>query len=196
VVAGVLDLLLAAHLPLAHGRDDLELGRQRRHRGLDAHLVVALARAAVRHGVASGLAGGLDGELGDQRAAQRREQRVAAAVEGVGLDRRSDVAAGELLARVDDAALQRPELEGLALHHLEVLTGLAEVDGQRDHLGLVLVLDPLEHDAGVQAARVEQQHAPDVLGVRLVRGRAGCAVSHGGGPYRRTRRPRYGSGPR
>ena len=52
----------------------------------------------------------VDRELGDQRAAERGEQRVAAAVERVGLDRRHDEVARELLARVDDVALDRAEL--------------------------------------------------------------------------------------
>ncbi len=88
VLARVGDLLLAAHLPGAHRRDHLQLGRERRDRRLDAHLVVALAGAAVRDRVAAALARVLDRQLRDQRAPERREQRVAAAVERVGLDRR------------------------------------------------------------------------------------------------------------
>ena len=114
----------------------------------------------------------LDGELRDQRPAERGEQRVAAAVERVGLDRRRDVLARELLARVDDVAVERAEPQRLALDHLVVLAGLAEVDGQADHLGVVGVLDPLQHHARVEAAGVEQQHAVDVLGVGLVAGGA------------------------
>ena len=103
VLAGVGDLLLAAHLPLAHRRDHLQLGVERRDRALDPDLVVALAGAAVGDRVAAVLAGGLDGELGDQRPAQRREQRVAAAVERVGLDRRQHV-----VARRTPRARRRP----------------------------------------------------------------------------------------
>ena len=54
VLARVGDLLLAAHLPGAHRRDRLQLRRQRRHRRLDPHLVVALAGAAVGDRVAAG----------------------------------------------------------------------------------------------------------------------------------------------
>ena len=39
-----------------------------------------------------------------------------------------------------------------------------------DHLGLVALLDPVQHDRGVQAARVEQQHAADLGGVGFVGG--------------------------
>ena len=53
VLARVRDLLVAAHLPAADRRDDLQLGRERRDRRLDADLVVALARAAVGDRVAA-----------------------------------------------------------------------------------------------------------------------------------------------
>src|SRR5262249_30023893 len=39
-----------------------------------------------------------------------------------------------------------------------VLARLAEVDRERHHFRLVGVLDPLQHHAGVEATRVEQQH--------------------------------------
>ena len=120
-----------------------------------------------------------DGELGDQRPAERREQRVAAAVEGVGLDRRQDVVAGELLAGVDDECLEGAEVARLAGDDVPVLAGLAEVDAEGDHLCPVLLLDPAQHDAGVEAARVEQQHAPDLLGVGLVGGDSGVALALG-----------------
>ena len=77
VLAGVGDLLLAAHLPGAHRRDRLQLRRQGRHRGLDPHLVVALAGAAVGDRVAAAAARVLDRELGDQRPAESGEERVA-----------------------------------------------------------------------------------------------------------------------
>ena len=53
VLARVGDLLLAAHRPLAHRRDHLQLGRERRDRAVDPDLVVALAGAAVGDRVAA-----------------------------------------------------------------------------------------------------------------------------------------------
>ena len=138
VLARVGDLLLAPHLPAAHRRDDLHLRVERRDGRLDPDLVVALAGAAVRDRVAAGLARLLDGELRDQRPAERREERIAAAVERVRLDRRQHVVARELLLRVDDQAVERAEPQRLVAHDVEVLAGLAEVDRQRDDLGLVL----------------------------------------------------------
>ena len=170
VLARVGDLLVAAHLPRPHRRDHLELGRERRHRALDPHLVVALAGAAVGDRVAAGLARVLDRELRDQRPAERGEERVAVAVVGVRLDRREDVLLRELVARVDHVRLDRAEPRRLALDHVVVLARLAEVDRQRDDLGLVLVLDPLEHHARVEPAGVEEQHAPDLARLRQIGG--------------------------
>ncbi len=170
VLARVGDLLLAAHLPAAHGRDDLQLGVERRDGGLDPHLVVALAGAAVRDRVAPGLACLLHGELRDQRAAERREQRVAAAVQRVRLDRGQHVVARELLLRVHDEAVERAQAQRLVAHDVEVLSGLAEVHRQRHDLGAVLVLDPLQHHGGVEPAGIQQQHAPDLVRIGLVGG--------------------------
>ena len=191
VLARVGDLLLATHLPRPHRRDDLQLGRQRGHRGLDAHLVVALAGAAVGDRVAARLARVLDRELRDQRPAQRREERVAAAVERVRLDRRGHVVPGELLARVHHVAFQRAELRRLPLDDVVVLAGLAEVDGEGDDLGLVALLDPLEHHARVQPTGVEQQDPVDIAGLGLVGGRLGRELvgrGHGRGKLRACQR--------
>ncbi len=170
MLAGVGDLLLAAHLPGAHRRDRPQLGGQRRDRRLDPHLVVALAGAAVGDRVTPARARVLDGELGDQRAPERGEQRVAAAVQRVRLDRGRHILARELLARVHHMAVQRAQPQRLLANDLIVLAGLAQVDGQAHDLGVIGVLDPLEHHARIEAAGVQQQHALDLLGVGLVGG--------------------------
>ena len=92
---------------------------------------------------------------------------------------------GELLARISADRVQRAELARLADDHVPVLAGLAEVNGEADDLGAVTRLDPVQHDGGVQAAGVQQQHPPDPLWVRLVARDPGCLghrgreVSHG-----------------
>ena len=54
--------------------------------------------------------------------------------------------------RFADERTERAELVGLRADTLVVLAGLADVDRQRDDLGVVLVLNPLEHHARVEAA--------------------------------------------
>ena len=168
VLARVRDLLVAAHPPGADGRDHLQLGAS-------VAIVASIRTWSLPLPVQPwaivsqpGLARVLDRELGDQRPAERREQRIAEPVDRVGLDRREHVLARELLARVDHVRVDRAELERLAPDDLVVLAGLPEVDGQRHDLGLVLVLDPLEHHARVEAAAVEQQHAVHLGRVGLV----------------------------
>ncbi len=176
VLERVGDLLVAAHLPLPDRRDDLQVGGDRRDRRLDAHLVVALAGAAVGDGVGAVGVRGLDGQLGQQRTAEGGEQRVAALVAGVGQDRRRHVVARELLLGVHHQALHGAEVDGLLAHGVEVVGRLPEVDAERDHLGVVLVLDPLEHHRGVQAARVQQHHAMNLVRLREISGDGRCRV--------------------
>ena len=85
VAVGVEDRLLAGHAPAPHGRDHLEVGGEGPGRHLEAHLVVALAGAAVGDRV--GAVGPRRGHevLHDHRPRQRRHQRVAALVERVRL---------------------------------------------------------------------------------------------------------------
>jgi hypothetical protein len=197
VLAGVGDLLLAAHLPLAHGRQDLELGIERRDRAVDAHLVVSLAGAAVGDRVAARCPGPLDRVPGDQRPGQGREQRIASAIERVRLDRREHVVLGELLGGVDSDRFDGAEVTGLAEHDLPVLARLADVDGEGDDLGAVTLLDPVDHHRGVEAARIEQQYAADGLGIGLIGGDSGRLVGGHEGRKSRTRRGlglRAGSG--
>ncbi len=184
MLARVGDLLLAAHLPRAHGRDHLQLGGERGDGRLNAHLIVALAGATVGDRVAAGATRVVNRELGDQRTSERGEQRVAASVERVGLDRRGHIAARELLARIHHVTVERAEHTGLSLDDPVVLARLTEVHGEADHLRFVLVLYPLEHDARVETARIQKQHTTHLLGVGLIRSgswrEAGCGSAHGG----------------
>jgi hypothetical protein len=120
----------------------------------------------------------LDPKLGNQRPSQRREQRIAASVERVGPDCGQHVVLGELLARIDDDRLDRAQLLCLTGDHVVVLTGLAQVDGQRDDLSLVGLLDPAQHHAGVEAARIQQQNPTDLGGIGLVAGDSRLAGLH------------------
>ena len=153
-LVGVVDLLVAgqAH-PDAHRRDDLEPRIERVRRDIEADLVVALAGAAVGDRVGALALGDLDEELRDQRPGERGRQRVGALVQRVGLEVRPHEVGHEPLAGIDDvgarrAGRHRPLLDALAQR------AAAEVDGQRDHLGVVLLLEPGDGDGRIESARV------------------------------------------
>ena len=153
-LVGVVDLLVAgqAH-PDAHRRDDLEPRIERVRRDIEADLVVALAGAAVGDRVGALALGDLDEELRDQRPGERGRERVGALVQRVGLEVRPHEVGHEPLAGIDDvgarrAGRHRPLLDALAQR------AAAEVDGQRDHLGVVLLLEPGDGDGRIESARV------------------------------------------
>ena len=106
-------------------------------------------------GVGAGLAGDLDLLLGDQRPGDGGAEQVHALVERVGAEHREHVVADELLAQVLDEDVVRLDAEhlGLRARRLQLLA-LAEVGGEGDDLGLVGLLQPLQDDRGVEAARI------------------------------------------
>ena len=170
VLAAVLEFFLAADLPGTHRGDHLQLRIQRGDGSLEADLVVALAGAAVGERVAAVLGGNLDSELSDQRPAQRGEQGVTAAVESVCLDRRQYEVLGELLAGVDHHRLNGAHRLRLVENRVVVLARLAEIDGQGHDLGVIGLLDPMQHHARVETARVEQHDTVDFFRAGLVGG--------------------------
>ena len=141
-VLGVLDQLVAAvEVPLAPGRDDLDVRIERVAGQLEADLVVALAGGAVGDGVGPGRGRDLDQPLGDQRPGDRGAEQVAALVDRVGAEHREDEVADELLLQVLDVDLLDAHELGLGARGLELLA-LAEVGGEGDHLAAVVVLQP------------------------------------------------------
>ena len=114
-------------LPLAHRGEDLDVGIEHRDAGLEAHLVVALARAAVRDVLRAELVGGVHEVLRDERPRQRRDERVLVLVQGVGGERLGQVLLGERLPHVHDEAVERAGFEGLLLDFLKALVLLPHV---------------------------------------------------------------------
>ena len=88
VRGGVLELLGTSHVPVTNRRDDSQLRRERTDGDVEAHLVVALAGAAVRHRGGTLLARDIDEQLGDQRARQRGRERIDALVQRARGERR------------------------------------------------------------------------------------------------------------
>ena len=127
----------------------------RRH--LEAHLVVALAGAAVPDRVGAVAAGRRDEVLDDHRTRQRGDERVLALVQRVGAQRGDEEVARVLLARVDDLGLDRARGRGPFADHV-LLAGreLADVDRARDHLDAPLLAHPADGDRGVETSRIRE----------------------------------------
>ena len=150
------DRLVAGHAGVADRGEHLQVRAEGADADLEAHLVVALAGAAVGdHRGAVVLRGG-DEVLDDQRPGQRGDQRVAVHVEGVGLQRREAELVGVLVAHVGDDRLDRAAVERALADDVHVLAALADVAGDGDHLGAGLLGDPADGHGGVQATRVGQ----------------------------------------
>src|SRR5439155_16571419 len=86
VLLRVPDLVVARHAPLAHGGDDLQIGRQRLDRHVEADLVVAFAGTAVGDVAGAFFARVINQHLRDQWPRQRRGKRVDVLVQRAGLE--------------------------------------------------------------------------------------------------------------
>jgi hypothetical protein len=155
VFGRVLELLRARHSPLAHGRDDPQFGREHLKGHVEAHLVVALAGAAVRDRHGAHVARRVDHQLGDQGAPQSRRERVATLVEAARQQRRPDEVVDEDLPRVERARFDGARLERLLLDRLEILA-LSQLCGEADDVEVVSLLDPLHGDRRVEPSAVRQ----------------------------------------
>ena len=153
-------LLARQQVPLAPGRDDLDVGLEGIGTELEADLVVALAGGAVGDGVGAGLDGDLDQPLGDQRARDRGAEQVLALVDRVGAEHREHEVARELLAQVVDVDLLHAHGLRLGARRLELLA-LTDVGGEGHDLAAVDVLQPLQDHRGVEAAGIGQDHLLD-----------------------------------
>ena len=136
-----------------------QVRRERADADLEAHLVVALARAAVGDDRRAVLARGCHEVLDDERPRQRGDQRVAVHVERVGLQRRQAVLVGELGPGVGDLGLDRAAAKARAADDVEVLAALTDVGGDGDDLGAGLLGDPADGHGGVEAAGVGEHDA-------------------------------------
>ncbi len=163
VLGGVVQgVLAAADGPLAPRGDDAQ-PRVERHDGqLEAHLVVALAGAAVRDGVSALQLGDLDHALGDQRPGDAGAQQVLALVDRAGLHHGVEVVGDELLAQVFDVDLAGAGGEGLLLQAAQFLA-LAQVGREADHLAAVVVAQPGHDNGGIQPAGVGEHDFFDGL---------------------------------
>ena len=130
-------------------------GRQRPGGDLETHLIVAAHGAAVRDGRRPFHPGDLDELLRNQRACERGGERIAILVERVGLQRRNNVLARELVPAVEHVRSRRSERER-ALPQIGELAPLPQVHGDRDDLGAVSLREPRDRNRGVESAGVPE----------------------------------------
>ena len=156
---GVLDLGAArGEVPAAHGAKDVERGVERLALELEAHLVVALAGAAVGHRHGTLLLGHPHEVAADGRARQGAEQRVLVLVHTVGVDGLGHEVLAELVADVDVVGGDGTERLGLVADGLDVGAlgrRLAKAGDARHHV-IALVLQVLEQAGGVEATGVRE----------------------------------------
>ena len=160
---GVLDLLFSGfNRPLSPRGDDRHIRREVLDGKLKAHLIVALAGAAVADRVRALLDGDVDETLRDQRAGRGGAEEIFL-IRGAGLEAGHDVIGGILLREIEDIELRRAGLDGLFLQPLE-LVRLPDVAGDGDDLAVVVVLlQPRDDDRGIQTAGVGEHDFLDVF---------------------------------
>ena len=155
-------VLARADVPLAPGGDDLEQGVQRLDGQLKAHLVVALAGAAMRDRFRSFLLGDLDHVLGRDGPRKRGAQQVDVLIDRARLHGGKGILGEKLLPQVHDVGLAGAAGQGLLLQPLQLLVSLPQVRGKGDHLAAIVLFQP-GHDArGIQSARIRQHHLLDI----------------------------------
>ena len=151
VLLGVLNRDVTREREVTHRGNAVHVGRHRGNRDLEADLVVALTRAAVSDRRRAKFARGLHQVLGDNGTRQRRHEGVLAFVERVCLQSGHAVFGSELIARIRNVRFDGSTIECSLANDLQVLTALADINGNSDDLSARLFPDPSDSDRGVQA---------------------------------------------
>ena len=123
---------------------------------LETHLVVALAGAAVRQRVAAGGERHLHLPLGEQRAGDRGAEQVLMLVNASRAHQAPQILRDELFAQVGDVHFGCARGEGFLLQAAELVAPLADVAAHRDHLAVVVFLEPGNDDGRVQTAGIRE----------------------------------------
>ena len=137
----------------------VELGCESCDRGLETHLVVALARASVGDRIGAHLERDARQVFRDDRAAERRHQRISLLVQRVGLQRGHQVVGGKLVLGIDDDRLDSATVERALADVLHVFAALADVNRERDDILARRIVQPANANRGVEAARVGEDNA-------------------------------------
>ena len=198
IVHGNLVLLAKIHqrlagikIPLAPGRDHLNIGVQRIGPKLKAHLIVTLAGRTVGHRRRAGFAGNLYHALGDERPGDTRAQQILALVHRVSAEHGINIIGDKVLSEIFDVDLLHAHGLGLLPGRLHLFT-LTNVSSKGHHLGVIGFLQPAANRGSVQPTRVGEDdfslvrhgisfeqsglEAAEILGQGGKGGKFGCAV--------------------
>jgi hypothetical protein len=151
-------ILAAADIPLTPRRDDGQFGRERGKRHLEAHLVVALAGAAVCERVGPDAVGHFDLTLGDEWTRHGGAEEVFPIVDGTGTERRENEVPDELFAEVFHIALLGARRERLVSDAAQLFRALSDVGGDADDACVVVLPQPRDDNGRVEAARIGEDN--------------------------------------
>ena len=149
----VFDLVFARHRLLAGRGHDLERRVKCLDAHIEAHLIVALACAAVGHGSRAFFMGDIDEQLREQRPGKRGRERVGVLVDCARRQRREGEVFEEVLAAVDHAHLERASGHGARFDHW-LFAALADIDIERDDIVAAFDREPFNRGRGIEATGV------------------------------------------
>ena len=150
-----IEFFLTLEVPVAHGRDDFEFGRQSAQCDFEAHLVVACRRAAMGNAAGAELTGHQRNGLRLHDALGADAERVQLPAPHVAHDEKAQHLLEVIGARIDLVVLARPKGEGPFVQG----PGRGRIDATRIHRdgddrALVLLLEPGNEERGVETARI------------------------------------------
>lgn len=144
---------LPAEFGIAPRGNDLDVRCQGIDGQFKADLVIPLSGSSVGDGVRAFPDSQIHHILGNAGAGDGGSQQVAAFVKGIGLHHREDVVGGEVFLEVADEAFGGARRQGFGLQSVQFFS-LADVCAVGDDFGIIFLLEPLQKNGGVKAARV------------------------------------------
>ena len=76
----------------------------------------------------------------------------------VGLDSLGQILISKSIFCIDNNGFHRTETKRLLADFFEIVGLLTDVDGQGNHFGLILVLNPLQHHARIETAGIQEDN--------------------------------------
>ena len=142
-------------IPLSPRRDDLHVGRDRFIGQFEAHLVVALAGAAMRKPVRSQSQRNFRLAFGDHWTRHRGAQQIRVLVNRSGTQRGPDVVANKLFAQIFHQCRGRSRVQSFLTRRFQILL-LADIADHRDDFAIVVFLEPGNDDGRVEPAGISE----------------------------------------